>query len=89
MSREKKPPKVKESRVGKAPQIAVSSEEAEVMLGLGKGYLKEYRANGSRTDGRPAPPPHIKLDPSPNGRVIYLVEDLAAWARSLPKVITP
>lgn len=84
-----KVPKVRESRVGIVMPIALNTEEAERFLGLGSGYLREYRQNGSRNGGRPAPPRHIKLDPGEGGKVIYMIEDLIAWAKGLPRIETP
>lgn len=88
MPREKKPPKVREVQVGVLMPIALSTEDAAKYLGLKPEYLRKWRSAGS-SEGRPAPPPHVKLDSAEHGKVIYWVDSITKWRETLTEVVVP
>lgn len=58
--------------------MAVSSENAAQMLGIGVKTLANWRSLGKG-------PAYIRLSDSPRSQVLYLYEDLESWLRSRPR----
>lgn len=72
---------VKFNKKDSAPALkpmAVSSEDAARMLGIGAKTLANWRSLGKG-------PAYIRLSDSPRSQVLYLYEDLETWLRSRPR----